>query len=469
MGIGMRLLALAVLSGVLAMLGYPRVSSAGYYEVDACTETVGYVNNSWHLFDSNSQYLEANSACDEAPTHELSAKLSNLAVGDILGAGDPPVGVEAGWRFSAPVGTTISQVKGSDDLFKDTNNDWQVYLENANKEILGGQTCLVEPRNSFYCETSGLFQEPGLTTQSVSVGVVCATDSSEYCPGGATIHEVRAELDYATVTITDELVPTSVTGARIPTGPQRGMISISGSAVDAAAGLLSLSVVNSAGEAVGGPVSSPTHCNYSFTTPCPTNVEDVAIPIDTTKLPNGDDQLRVEATNAAHDEGFSAPFTIDVENVTSKQGGGGSGGGGSSSGGSNTGGSGGSGTMSGGSSGTGAGQSTGSGSPSTSTGSGSSKITPVPVKIHLGRVRRIHSELVISGHLTPAVMGDLTLTVEVAGHRVRVFVPIVKGRFHAVLRLGHRFHEHHLMLRMLYKGSSQYARAVRVQALNALS
>jgi hypothetical protein len=127
MGIGMRLLVLAVLSGVLVMLGHPSVSSAGYYEVGACTETVGYVNNSWHLFDSNSRYLEANSACDEAPTHELSAKLSNLAVGDVLGAGDPPVGVEAGWRVSAPAGTTISEIKGSDDLLgecKQRNPRW---------------------------------------------------------------------------------------------------------------------------------------------------------------------------------------------------------------------------------------------------------------------------------------------------------------------------------------------------------
>ena len=456
----------------VALLAFPALSLAGTYEISACTESVGYVNHSWVLYDNGPTYVEASSACHQPPTHETSAQISNLAVADILNAEDPPVGVEAGWRLTAPSGTSIVEVDGVDDLFKDNNNNWEVYLKDAIGNVLGGQTCTINLRSGSYCEVSGFFQEPGIDTSSLSLGVLCTANSFNNCPDGATIHDVRAELDEATVTIDDPIAPSHVVAAHLSTEPEHGTMSVLGSASDSIAGVLSLGVVDSSNEVVGGPVSVPTHCNYSFTTPCPTNVEDVAIPIDTTKLPNGDDQLRVEATNAAHDEGFSAPFTIDVENVTSKQGGGGSGGGGSSSGGSNTGGSGGSGTMSGGSSGTGAGQSTGSGSPSTSTGStgsGSSKITPVPVKIHLGRVRCIHSELVISGHLTPAVMGDLTLTVEVAGHRVRVFVPIVKGRFHAVLRLGHRFHEHHLMLRMLYKGSSQYARAVRVQALNALS
>ena len=116
---GMRSLSLLALSGALAMmLLCPVVSSAGYYEVDACTESVRFVNNSWHLFSSNSHYLEAHSGCNETPTHELSATLSNLAVGDVMGTGDPPVGVEAGWRFTAPTGTTITEVKGSDDLLR---------------------------------------------------------------------------------------------------------------------------------------------------------------------------------------------------------------------------------------------------------------------------------------------------------------------------------------------------------------
>jgi hypothetical protein len=300
----------------------PSFAIVGEYEVGACTEAVGYVNHSWRPFDSDSHYLEANSGCNEAPAHELSARLANLSVGDVLGAGDPPVGVEAGWRFTAPTGTTISEVRGSDDLFKDTDNSWNVYLSNANNNVLGGQTCMVELRSSFYCEVSGSFQESGVDTPSVAIGVVCIENSFNNCPGGATIHEVRAELDYATVTISDPIVPTNVAVAAIPTVPQHGTVAILGSASDTTAGLLSLSVVNGASEVVGGPVSAPTACDYSFTTPCPTEVNDLAIPVDTTKLPNGQDQIRIEATNAAHDEGFSPVYTIDVENSLPKQDGG---------------------------------------------------------------------------------------------------------------------------------------------------
>lgn len=459
---GMRSLGLLALSGLLALaLSRPDVSLAGYYEVSTCTESVSYVNNSWHLFDSNSSYLEANTACHQTPTHELSPGLSNLAVGDVLGAGDPPVGAEAGWRFTAPVGTAISEVIGSDDLFKDTNNDWHVYLENANNEVLGGQTCIVELRSSFYCEVSGPFQESGISTPSVAIGVVCTQNNTNNCPGGATIHEVRAELDYATVTIRDEVLPTGIVGSRIPPGPQHGTVSILGSAEDATSGLLSLSVVNGANnEVIGGPVTSGS-CDYSFTTPCPTKAENLSIPIDTTKLPNGLDQIRVEATNAAHDEGFSSPYTLDVENDV-KQGGGG-GGGSSSGGGSKTGGSGGSGTQTGSS-----GSSSGSGS---STSTGGSTTVPIPVAIHLDKVRRTVTSLLISGHLKPAITGTVTLTLWHTGSMDLIrdlHLAVAGGRFRVRIPLARRLRRRHLTVDVSYPGGPGYLHANRIRVVSPI-
>ena len=436
------------------MLVQPCVSSAGLYEVSACTESVGYVNNSWGLFNNNTRYLEANSACNQTSTNELSPSLSNLAIGDVLGAGDPPVGTEADWRFVAPAGTSISEVRGSDDLFKDANNDWQVYLRNAKDEVLGGQTCIVELVSSLYCEVSGVFQESGIDTSSVAIGVLCAENDSHNCPDGATIHDVRAELDYATVTINDPVVPTGVAGTQIPASPQHGLISISGTAIDNAAGLLSLSVVNASDETVGGPVAVPGVCNYSFTTPCPTKAENVAIPIDTTKLPNGQDQIRVEATNAAHDEGFSAAITLTVRNEApppktegSKE-----------TGGQSPGGQGGQ---------TSTGQTSSATVPSGVTNS-EIPAAPSPVSIHVDHVKRTGTELVISGHLNPTAAETLTVELWHTGSARTILrglhLHFKDGQFRARIHLARHLRRWHLTIALRYPGMTGYmpASATRI-------
>jgi hypothetical protein len=108
--------------------------------------------------------------------------------------------------------------------------------------------------------------------------------------------------------------PANVTASHVPAGAQHGTISIDGSATDTLAGLLSLSVVNSEGQTVAGPITVPGGCNYSEFTPCPTSTSELSIPINTETLADGEHQLRIDATNAAHDEGFSPPFTLDVNN-----------------------------------------------------------------------------------------------------------------------------------------------------------
>ena len=336
-------------------------------------------------------------------------------------------------------------------------------MKNTDGEILGGQTCIVELVASFYCEASGLFQGSGLNTSSVAVGVLCTENESHNCPDGATIHDVRAELDYATVTIKDELAPTGITGSQIPAGSQHGVISIVGSATDDTAGVLSLNVVNSAGEVVGGPVT-PGSCDYSFPTPCPQEVSDLSIPIDTTKLPNGQDQVRVEATNAAHDEGFSAPYTIDVENASATQGGGGPGGG------SKSGGSGESKTQT---SGSGASSGQGSSTGFTTLTSSTSTTALTAVSIHLDTVRRAATNLLISGHLEPAVTGTVTVTIWHTGSKGNVIrylrLRATNGRFRARIALTRRLRRRHLTVGVSYPGAVGYLRASTTQVVGPTS
>jgi hypothetical protein len=428
------------------------------YEIGACTESVGYVNNSWSYFNASTVYLEDSSSCHQAPVYGLSPNLANLAVGDVLGVGDPPVGEEAGWRFTAPPGTKISEVRGSDDLFKDNNNDWNVYLEDGSGSVLGGQTCSVDAQASYYCEVAGVFHEPGINASSLRIGVKCTLNSANNCPDGATVHDVRAELDEAVVTINDPVAPTDVTG-EVPSGPQHGTISISGAATDMAAGLLSLSVVNSSNEVIGGPVAAPGTCDYSFVTPCPTKAEGLSIPIDTTKLPNGQNEVRVEATNAAQDEGFSTAYMLEVENVAPKESGGGASGGGE--------------TTSGEGSGSKASSGGGAGAVQGGTSSSSPLIMPVAtspletIAIYATSRRSRDGGLLLSGRVSGGVTGLISISVEArrgALHRWRrhVSVAIGHGRFQTRIRLPRGLRRRRVVVRLIYPGNDLYKRASRV-------
>jgi hypothetical protein len=327
-GVRARLDWLALVGAAVMLLASPALARAGSYTVGACTAAVGEVNHSWEAFDNAPAYLEANERCGEAPITGVSGGLANLAVGDVLESGNAPESARAGWSVASPAQTTVVAVEGSDDLFKDTNNDWNVFVKDAGGSILDGQTCAVELRHGSYCETAGRFQALGLNTSAISIGVECTENSFHNCPDGATIHDVRAELDEATVTINDPVAPSGVTGS-VPAGPQHGVVVIKASASDAAAGIASVSVINGSGAVVGGPVVPPPGCDYSYVTPCPTAVTELPVEVQTTELPNGEDPVRVRATNAASDTAESTPYLLTVENpipVTER--GGSSGGGG---------------------------------------------------------------------------------------------------------------------------------------------
>ncbi|MDE3070802.1 MAG: hypothetical protein KGJ43_08755 [Acidobacteriota bacterium] len=127
------------------------------------------------------------------------------------------------------------------------------------------------------------------------------------------VHEVRAELDYATVTVSDPQPP-RVVGGVVPAGPQHGTVTVLASGEDSIAGVASLSVVSSSGRVLAGPITAPTGCDYSRVTPCPATLSDLPVALDTTKLPNGLNTIRVEATDAASNVALSTPYTLEVEN-----------------------------------------------------------------------------------------------------------------------------------------------------------
>jgi hypothetical protein len=234
---------------------------------------------------------------------------------------------------------------------------------------------------------------PGLNAKTVTAGVEC--DAEEYEPGHSYItcargnefgHAVRTEFDDVTVMLNDPTPPSNVSGSNIPSGAQHGMVTIDGAATDTIAGLVSLSVIDKNNKVIGGPVTVPGICDYSQMTPCPTSATNVPLPVNTEELPDGTNEIRIVATNAAHDQETSSSYAITVENHPTGGGGDGGGGGGGGA----TGGTGGTTGGSGGTSGQGGGTTTNGEEPQSSKpgGQGTIGLPLLPLKLTKIRVRR---------------------------------------------------------------------------------
>jgi hypothetical protein len=446
----------------------------GYYQVEACTEAVGYKNNSWTA-STNDARLETHTSCGEPPAAYQSTAIANLEIADIIGLPEEiPVGAEGAWTFLAPAGTTIAEATGYASLYRNGGNGWQVYRQSEDTDgtVTVEQTCN-EPYTES-CGLGGIFQATALHARSLSFGAQCAAEEYEpskfftTCPDGALRHDVRAGIDYATVTLEDLTPPSNVMASSVPSGARHGNITIEGSATDTIAGLLSLSVINQAGQTVAGPVNVPGGCDYSQLNPCPTTASNLQISIETTTLPEGENQLRLEATNAAHDEATSTPFDIDVDNQPPSKGPEKPGTGG---------------TGPGETGGTTHGQETGTGNPGdpssskeAATGSGS-KTTPskeppptLPIQLH---THLQHRWILINGTTPITAKGELSLKLTAkrsarhtwsAGRRV----PLRDGHFTTRLQLPKRSCLRDVSLQVAYGGNRYFNETTKLNRLPAL-
>jgi hypothetical protein len=461
------ILAVALLTGgVLAWAS--AVAQAGTFPVEACTSSVSYANHSWLFSTNNPTYIESHTVCGEPPVANNPPKLVNVSLGDSLGAGGVPVGAKGAWTFTALPGTTISDVHGVDQLMKvGGNNGWNVYLSSQDTEGHDhvAQTCATSAFEN-ECGVGGPFDVPGLKATTMSIGAEC--DAEEYEPGRYFTtcargnefgHATRAEIDEATVMINDPTPPSNVTGSDIPAGAQHGTITIQGSATDTIAGLVSLSVIDKNNKTIGGPITVPGGCDYSQMTPCPTDASSVSVPVNTEELPDGTNEIRVVAINAAQDQETSPAYTITVENHPTSGGGGGGGDGGGGgtggSGGGSTGGTGGSGSTN-----QGGGATSSHEEPPATKPEGSSLLPSLPLRLTNTRVK--HHELLLygSGPLSNAVVW---VTLRAHGHEhhpwtVQRKVRLTRRRFRCSLRIPSGWQAAHATLELLYKGGAVYRR-----------
>ncbi|HEX4107213.1 MAG TPA: hypothetical protein VHX88_03720 [Solirubrobacteraceae bacterium] len=231
---------------------------------------------------------------------------SGLSASDILGLPkDVPTGDTAGWMFTAPAGTTISAFTLDRDLYKRNDNDWDLFVQDQTGPF-PGQNCTANPNVDLYqCEVSGTFGEAGLADSLVEVGFVC---TNAPCVNGADDHDVRADLDSATVTLSASAPPTAIT-ASVPSGYQRGNVVIDVSASDP------VGIAQVAVSGPGGPLASSSQsCNYTLTVPCP-QAQSLPVTINTASLPSGPSvPLTITATDTAGNSA-SATSSIAVDNA----------------------------------------------------------------------------------------------------------------------------------------------------------
>lgn len=291
------------------MLAASDSSLAGTYQVSACTGVEPLVNNSWARFNSEPVHLETSAYCGTNEITGANSETSGLAAADVLEQStQTPQGAVAGWAFTAPSGDTISAISMNRDLFENSEG-WLPQIVNNTGVALPGESC---PYTGTRCELSGAANQAGLDATSLSIEVLCApTPPLAACGGGSFLHDARAELDGATVTITDEQPPqvTSVSGPLFSGGLVRGTIA---GTIDGADN----SGVQGARVYVDGiqVAQQAASCDFTRPAPCPTSSSS-RLSLDTGTLANGPHTVQAALIDAAGNKTLSAPDEITVDNA----------------------------------------------------------------------------------------------------------------------------------------------------------
>jgi hypothetical protein len=302
----------ALAMGLVASAIATGTASAGTYAVTACAVPAPLINNSWQPFNNNPTYLETPANCGTNEITGFSRETSGLAAADILGLStNTPEGAVAGWTFAAPPDDTITAISMDRDLFND-GPGWLPQVVDASGASLPGDACPYNGSNGG-CETSGAASHTDLDTTSLRIEVLCspASEGLVACGGGAFLHSARAELDGATVTITDEQPPqiTSTSGPLFTDGLVRGTITGTIAGSDNSGVQYARLYVDGAQVA-----QQALACDFTRPAPCPAGSSN-QFSLDTSTLANGPHQIQPAVVDAAGNQTLAGPVQITVENT----------------------------------------------------------------------------------------------------------------------------------------------------------
>lgn len=293
----------------VAALVIPAHARAGTYEIVACAAGQG-VNRAWVPYTTDASGLVTEDSCATVtggPGDGLSAR-------DRLPA--PPnamAGGEAGWRVSAPPGTTISRITAQYYLGQFSSGEWLPYLRTADGTILdscvppGGQTRCERGASAF--DPLGPSSSFTVSTSAIDAGVRCAAPSGT-CGNGVTLNAAWMALYSARVQITDPVQPSlaTPTGSLWADGYHAGVKSVTASATDNT-GIRATSL------AVNGTARTAASraCDYTRPIPCSDEMGTI-LSLDTRAIPDGTHTASVGAEDAAGNTS-SASRTIVIDNT----------------------------------------------------------------------------------------------------------------------------------------------------------
>ncbi len=194
------------------------------------------------------------------------------------------------------------------DLFEN-GEGWLPQIVDNTGTPLPGETC---PYNGSGCELSGAANHTGLDATSLTIEVLCdPTPPFGACGNGSFLHDARAELNGATVTITDEQPPqiTSTSGSLFTGGLVRGTISGTIDGSDSSGVQYARLYVDGAQVA-----QQAVACDFTQPAPCPASSSN-QFSLDTTTLANGPHQIQAAVVDAAGNQTLASPVQITVENT----------------------------------------------------------------------------------------------------------------------------------------------------------
>lgn len=237
---------------------------------------------------------------------------------DILNApATIPDGAHAGWTFTAPAGATITAISYYRTLTSFVSSDLISGLFQADGSPL--EQCKIPwpfpSGSSIHCDKmndQASVKFSGLSTNSLFLGVMCRiVDGGSCLAGGAPLHDAKADLYSARVTLSESGAPTlsNLGGAMWGGGVVSGVVPVTFAASDAS-GIKEQLVRSDSGQTL---ISALAPCDFTLTPPCPQQPSG-SLNVDTTRVPDGPRTFSVVVSDPASNSQVATSPPVVVDN-----------------------------------------------------------------------------------------------------------------------------------------------------------
>lgn len=296
-----------MLTGLLLLLGASQ-ASAGTYTVNSC----GSVSSSaaWTTLNSDPASIQTGRACGTAGTN--GGLYAQTFLGSQGGTGSSASAAAGTFTLSAPSGTTIAALRYSRYMDKTGDDDaWKVQTRAGNSVL---EECTYDPAVQSSCtigaDGGALATFSGLSAASLSFGIWCDPPGGGGCTSGFTFHRAHIVVYSTSVTISDPNPPDQVAVSGVPTGWQRGTVSLTAAGRDTL-GIKKREILIDG--SVRGSVSEA--CDDTSLTPCaaPGQLVSGPVSVDTTGLSEGIHTVTARVTDAASNTTVSPGQSIKID------------------------------------------------------------------------------------------------------------------------------------------------------------